>query len=306
MRKLWLPLSVALLIFLLYREFAKNVPVEEAAPPPPAPRREAAKAPTLPVAPPPVTKAPAPPIGKPLQAKKNAGGGRPKPPKNAVPFEVRDGLVISYGDVLLGRPTTENFPENGFIEAPKLSYWKGNEVAYSINPNLPNPERVHRVIAYFNEMTPIRFVPYTNQTDSIVFEPGSVELCLSYVGKIGGHQPIYLDHRCTDREITHEVMHALGFVHEHSRPDRDRFVRVNWDAIEDDKQSQFEIVPISLSEPHKDRPFDFQSIMLYESSAFAKRPGETTILSLSGQQIEPAREGLSPEDLTRLQILYGR
>lgn len=306
MKKIWLPLSIALLLVLLLREFYSTEPVPE---PVEAPRaktvnRQTKVAPAPPAPPPPV-KNPAPAIGKPMQAEKSADGGRPKPPKGTVPFELHDGLVVSYGDVLLGRPTIEDFPESGFIEAPKLNYWKGNEVAFSIDPNLPNPERVQRVLAYFNEMTPVRFVPYTNQTDSIVFSPGSVQLCLSYVGKIGGHQPIYLDDRCSDREITHEIMHALGFVHEHSRPDRDRYVRVNWDAIEEDKQSQFEIVPPSLSEPHKGRPFDFQSIMIYDSTAFARRPGDTTIQPLSGQAIEPSREGLSAEDLTRLQILYG-
>lgn len=32
-------------------------------------------------------------------------------------------------------------------------------------------------------------------------------------------------------EITHEVMHILGFSHEHTRPDRDRYVTILWDNI---------------------------------------------------------------------------
>ena len=31
--------------------------------------------------------------------------------------------------------------------------------------------------------------------------------------------------------MTHELMHALGFFHEHTRPDRDKFVRILWDNI---------------------------------------------------------------------------
>ncbi len=233
-------------------------------------------------------------------------GGRAKPPPNSIPFEVVGGLVVAYGDQLLGRPTVENFPAEGFIEAPKVAEWKGAEIAYSFDPSFRNPERVQRVIAYFNQFTPVRFVPWTDQKDSIVFTPGEVPLCLSYVGRIGGHQPIYLDDRCFDREITHEIMHALGFIHEHSRPDRDQFIRVNWSRIEEDKQSQFEVAPESMASPQKGRPFDYQSVMIYSPTDFARVRGDEVMQSLSGAKIEPTASGLSPEDLARLVSLYSR
>lgn len=317
MKNYWLILSLFVLCALIVNELTSKDQTNS----PPIPKAESPKVPSnrphvqekenLPV---PLTESTAPAatsqshqkLGEPIAATKSSDGRRAPPPPNSVPFELHGDLVVSYGDVLLGRPTMENFPQEGFIEAPKVQSWKAGEIAFSIDPQLPNPERVHKVIAYFNHYTPVRLVPYTNQRDSIVFSPTDVELCLSYVGRIGGHQPIYLDYRCGEKEIIHELMHALGFIHEHSRPDRDQYVRVNWDKIEEDKQSQFEAAPASMAEPHKGRPFDYQSVMIYDPTDFAKQRGDHTLESLTGAKIEPVRHGISQEDLARLVEMYGR
>ena len=50
----------------------------------------------------------------------------------------------------------------------------------------------------------------------------------------GGPQVIGLGPHCYDQVglVFHEIMHAVGFYHEHNRPDRDNFVTVIWDNIE--------------------------------------------------------------------------
>jgi len=221
-----------------------------------------------------------------------------------VPFQLFNGWVVAYGDILLGKPNQEEFPATGFMEAPPLRYWPSAEIPFSIHESVTEPERILRSIQYLAEISPLRFIPYNGQPDSIVFMPTD-GICLSYLGRVGGNQPIYLDARCKDQEVLHEIMHALGFIHEQSRPDRDQYIVVEWDNIISDKQSQFDIVPDPLAEPASGRPFDFRSLMLYPPTMFARDTARPTMHALTGETIAPVSKGISPEDLERLRLIYG-
>ena len=60
--------------------------------------------------------------------------------------------------------------------------------------------------------------------------------CYSFIGRTrrSGAQRISLAPGCVRYGFgtaVHEMMHALGFFHEQSRTDRDRFVRIAWENI---------------------------------------------------------------------------
>lgn len=224
------------------------------------------------------------------------------PPK-VVPFEITsDGLAIAYGDIILGTPTQETKATHGVAAPPKLNLWQSSVIPYHIQPNLPNPERVLEALEHFNQ-SPITFVKYSGQPDAIVFEAREGH-CKSYLGRVGGLQPIWLSDNCDGAEIVHEVMHALGFIHEQSRIDRSEYLDIVWENIEEQYKAQFTIVPEELMLTAKGTAFDFQSVMLYQPTAFAIKPGLTTMRAKNNSAITPA-QGLSKSDLERLYKFYG-
>ena len=85
--------------------------------------------------------------------------------------------------------------------------------------------------------------------------------------------------------VAHEFIHALGFHHEHVRPDRDNFVRINWANIPDDEdiRSNFQIISNGNDLGFS---YDYNSIMHYSSDAFSIDGVSETITPLqSGIQL---------------------
>merc|ERR1719397_890355 len=75
----------------------------------------------------------------------------------------------------------------------------------------------------------------------------------------------------------HELLHTLGFVHEHTRPDRDKFVKFNKANVEPEKMKNFDIRAYgdaSFNEPGnvdpRNTPYDVLSVLHYGPMEFSK------------------------------------
>jgi hypothetical protein len=223
-----------------------------------------------------------------------------KPEKTALHYKIRNGLMIVQGDIIAGAPRPGAAP-SGLVEMRPLKLWPNGIVPYHIQPDVTNPERIQQAFAMF-EGTPIRFVLQNGEADMLVFEPGEKD-CLSYVGRMGGNQPVWLSPNCSPDAIAHEILHALGFVHEQNRTDRDEYVKVNFDNVVDGEADNFEKLPPEFMKVSGLGPFDFQSLMIYPQWMFAKN-GQSTMEPLNRDTLIQPSTHLSAGDIERLRRAY--
>ncbi len=195
-----------------------------------------------------------------------------KPVINAAPlltYVIDDGLAVTQGDIIIGEVPRDTLLKSlsGNVNEPSLQIWPTTEIPYFIQPNLTNPDRVLQALALFSG-TNIHFVPYVDQEDAIVFEQG-MGACKSYLGYIGGHQKIILSNGCSPKEIAHEIMHSLGFLHEQNRTDRDNYVNVLWDNVDPKFKINFEKFSSAMMKVSGLTQFDFESLMIYPENMFS-------------------------------------
>ncbi|RWS19589.1 astacin-like protein, partial [Leptotrombidium deliense] len=72
----------------------------------------------------------------------------------------------------------------------------------------------------------------------ISFKSGD-DQCSATVGRRTSSNYVNVGGCQSDAAVLHETMHAMGFSHEHQRPNRDKYIRVNYNNIPSGQHSQF-------------------------------------------------------------------
>ncbi len=226
------------------------------------------------------------------------------PPKDALPFRMDDGVAVVQGDLVVGELVEDDGTvESGYVKMPTLNLWTSHVIPYFVDPGMREPDRVLKAFDLFSG-TVIQFVPFDGtQEDVMVFQEGT-GICKSYVGRVGGKQPLWIAPGCRPDDIAHEIMHALGFVHEQNRSDRDQFITMNPENIEEQYQDNFFRLPPALMTVSGLAPFDFESLMIYPTDMFSKNRQPTMQSKVKEQEIHPGAT-LSPRDIERVNKAYG-
>ncbi|XP_008216665.1 zinc metalloproteinase nas-13-like isoform X2 [Nasonia vitripennis] len=185
--------------------------------------------------------------------------------------------------------------------------WPGGVVPYMISPffNEQQQRLIREAMADYHKNTCIKFKPYTGEeTDYIRITAGNTG-CWSSVGRIGGPQDVNLQvPGCVTKKgtVIHELMHAVGFLHEQSRYERDEFVRINYHNIQPGREGNFEKSQRSTTDAFG-VGYDYGSVMHYSANAFS-RNGQPTIVPRGGNIALGQREGFSQRDIQKIRRMY--
>ncbi len=227
-------------------------------------------------------------------------------------YKDMDGLAVFQGDIVLGsveqlqmRTAVDSDAATSLSSHEKDRFWPSSLIPYTVEGGLS----LSAIITAQTDLTVragIIFVPRSIQTDYIAYVPTSdPAICgLSHIGRQGGRQEVKIGINCqNDRTIQHETMHALGFWHEQSRPDRDDHIRIRWENVKDRFLSDFDKMPV-LAEGLG--AYDFASVMHYRRNAFSMN-GDDTIQAdteAHNAQIGTGTKA-SDGDILGLKAIYG-
>lgn len=211
----------------------------------------------------------------------------PEPPgeqPRQEPHEIRGLGTVPWGDL---------WNENWEKDRPEIPF-------YIASGDFTNAQR-RNIIAALEDLEArsgvVNFRWWRETDDEYIYIKESSSGCSA------SKEKVWLESWCADNigNIQHEILHALGFWHEQNRPDRNDWVQIKWNNIQDGWDSQFYMYDTIDS---LGAPYDYDSVMHYSAWAVSKN-GKKTIKPLHaragrlGQRVQA-----SELDIVQMRLLY--
>ncbi|KAL7730856.1 hypothetical protein ACLKA6_003614 [Drosophila palustris] len=214
------------------------------------------------------------------------------------------------GDILIplnGQESDAEGTRNGLLALS--THWPGGIVPYEIKGQFTPQEleNIQHAFKEYHSKTCVRFKPRTSEKDYISIGNGKTG-CWSSIGRLGGRQEVNLQSpNCLRTYGTpiHELMHALGFLHEQNRHERDAYVKVLSENIKPSMMVNFDK---GSSRQHSGYgvDYDYASVMHYSPTSFTKN-GQPTLKALrnnSDARQMGQRRGFSTGDIRKINAMY--
>jgi len=157
--------------------------------------------------------------------------------------------------------------------------------------------QVLKALKYWNDHTKFKFASYEKGDRDYLVITEHNDSCSSHVGKMGGAQFIRCDidtGKFSTGSLMHELGHAVGLYHEHTRGDWKDYVLIDLNNVSERNRHNFKTPRNSKTHG----PYDFDSIMHYPKNAFSVDGLDTiTPISSWGNVRIGQRDHLSQGDI---------
>lgn len=184
--------------------------------------------------------------------------------------------------------------------------WPNARVPYVLSDKLGDLalERIREAIEDYHKYTCVRFVPRLETDVDYLYFFSNKSMCYSTVGRAGGKQKVSIGRGCERKgTVIHEMLHSIGFIHEQSRPDRDKHVKVFNENIKKKMLHNFKKYPSHIVS-NLGEEYDYDSVMHYHNKAFS-RNGDDTLQAIDNPTRRfGQRVGFSKTDIRQVNKLY--
>ncbi|XP_065355375.1 seminal metalloprotease 1-like [Calliphora vicina] len=228
----------------------------------------------------------------------------------ALPVVLED--VYEYPEVMSGYFEGDmdiELTRNGDISESKR--WPDGIVYYKISDDYDDDhvEYIKGAMQAIESASCVKFRPAKDNMTAFLDINGNKPGCSATVGYIGRRQ--YLNLRATrlgtacfqNGTIIHEMLHTLAFYHQHNVPNRDDYIRIVEENMNEsnlkfyNKYKEEDITDFGVE-------YDYDSIMHYHATANSNN-GKKTIVPLKDENIAIGqRRGLSDGDIEKLNAMY--
>jgi len=207
--------------------------------------------------------------------------------------------------------TNQTITKRNAVSDYKYLWYRGT-VFYEIDSRTADFRLIQiltNAFTFFHRYTCIRWrrkIPGDGVKDYVVFSMpyGGTRLCNSAVGKQSGRQFINLDTECVKSlaEVLHQMTHALGFYHVHSRYDRDTYISVHPENASPENRKFFNMEAPGVADA-MGFPYDHKSLLHFDAFKYSTGFDPTIKSKIPGVQLGN-KIALTVQDISMINTLY--